>query len=49
MEEYQQNNPYYHSSASDSETDDEPRWKHVLQTQRFYPVERNSKRSTEAQ
>ena len=48
MEEYQQDNPYYHSSASDSETEDEPKWKQVLRTQQAYPVDRSSKRSTEA-
>ena len=48
MEDYQQDYPYYHSSASDSETEDEPKWKHVLRAQHSYPVDRSSKRTTEA-
>ena len=47
-DQYFKENLYYHSSATDSESDYEPKWKQVLRAQRSYPVEHSTKRSTEA-
>jgi hypothetical protein len=47
-DQYFRENPYYQSSATDSESDSEPEWKQVLRAQRSYPVECSTKRTTEA-